>query len=454
MQGSTDTVIVGGGIAGLSTARALVRAGRSAVVLEARERVGGRTATVDVAGTRMDVGGQWLAPQQHRMQALVRAFGLATFPTFHSGRKILELHGARTTYAGSIPSLPLTSLLDFEIANRRMEHQRATVPVAAPHTARQALRLDAHSLGAWASRLIHTAPTRAVFDAAVRTVFGAEPSELSALYFLAYSNAGGGFLKLVEVEGAAQEQRLVDGAQSISDAIARELGTAVVRNAPVRAVDWDVDGATVHSDAGAWRARRVVLALAPALIRTIRFSPALPPAKDQLLQRIPMGSTIKCVAVYERPFWRDAGLSGEVVSDGEPLSITYDNTSADGPYGRPGRLHRRRTGPPLVDPLARRSTPCRGRVADALVRRAGRTPAVLRGQRLERRSVVGRLPGRRVSPRRADHLRGHTARAGRLPAFRRHRDGHRMDRLHGRRGAVGRTSRRRGHGERVAVPPP
>ena len=330
MQGSTDTVIVGGGIAGLSAARALVHAGRSAVVLEARERVGGRTATVDVVGTRMDVGGQWLAPQQHRMQALLRAYGLATFPTFHSGRKVLELDGARTTYAGSIPSLPLTSLLDFEIANRRMERQRASVPVAAPHTARQALRLDAHSLGAWASRLIHTAPTRAVFDAAVRTVFGAEPSEISALYFLAYSNAGGGFLKLVEVEGAAQEQRLVDGTQSISDAIARELGSAVVRNAPVRALDWDAGGATVHSDAGAWRARRVVLALAPALIRTIRFSPALPPAKDQLLQRIPMGSTIKCVAVYERPFWRDAGLSGEVVSDGEPLSITYDNTSVDG----------------------------------------------------------------------------------------------------------------------------
>ena len=96
-------MIVGGGIAGLSAARALVHAGRSAVVLEARDRVGGRTATVDVAGTRMDVGGQWLAPQQHRMQALLRAYGLATFPTFHAGRKILALGGARTTTPAPSP---------------------------------------------------------------------------------------------------------------------------------------------------------------------------------------------------------------------------------------------------------------------------------------------------------------------------------------------------------------
>jgi monoamine oxidase len=168
-----------------------------------------------------------------------------------------------------------------------------------------------------------------VLDAAVRVVFGAEPSDISMLYFLAYSNAGGGFLKLVEVDGAAQAQRFVDGAQSVSHAIAQELGAAVRLNAPVGAIEWDSAGATVHTDTAAQRASRVILALPPALVRTIRFAPPLPAATDQLLQRVPMGATIKCLALYERPFWRDAGWSGEVVSDGD-VSVTYDNTSADG----------------------------------------------------------------------------------------------------------------------------
>lgn len=322
-------VVVGAGIAGLGAARALVHGGQSVVVLEARDRVGGRTATIDFAGGRFDVGGQWLAPQQHRMQALVRTYGLAMFPTFHHGRKVLELDGLRSTYDGAIPSLPWASLLDLEIARRVMDRQRTRLPSDAPHRAADARALDALSLAAWRRRHMRTRATRAVFDAAVRVVFGAEPAEISALYFTAYVNAGGGFLKLVEVEGAAQEQRFVDGAQSAAAAIAAELGDAVRLRSPVRAIEWHGSGATVRTDGDTYRADQVILALAPALVRTIVFEPALPAAKDQLLQRMPMGATTKFLAAYERPFWRDAGLSGEAVSDGV-VSVTYDNTSADG----------------------------------------------------------------------------------------------------------------------------
>ena len=211
-EGDADVAVVGGGLAGLSAARALARAGRSVVVLEARERVGGRTATIAVGAARFDVGGQWIGPQQRRMVALAREYGLATFPTFNSGRKILDVCGRRSTYSGSIPSLPITSLLDLELASRVMERQRVRVPVEAPQTAATARRLDALSVEAWKWRLMRSARTRAVFDAAFRVVFGAEPSEVSVLYFLAYCNAAGGFLKLVEVEQAAQEQRFADGA--------------------------------------------------------------------------------------------------------------------------------------------------------------------------------------------------------------------------------------------------
>jgi monoamine oxidase len=328
-RGDADVVVVGAGIAGLTAARALVRAGRSVRVLEARDRVGGRTASIHLAGARFDVGGQWLAPQQRRMQALAAEYRIGLFPTFHAGRKILDIGGMQSTYAGAIPSLPIASLLDLEVARRVMDRRRAWLDAEAPQETREAAALDALSLATWRRRWMRTARTRAVFDAAVRVVFGAEPAEISALYFLAYARAGGGFLRLVEVENAAQEQRFVDGAQSVSLAIARELGDAVQLASPVHAIEWDAAGSTVHTARGAWRARHVVCALAPALLRTIRFAPALPPAKDQLVQRMPMGATLKCLALYARPFWRDAGLSGEVVSDGD-ISVTYDNTSADG----------------------------------------------------------------------------------------------------------------------------
>jgi len=326
----TDVVIVGAGLAGLSAARALQRAGKQVVVLEARERVGGRTHSIDVGGARLDVGGQWIGPTQHRMVALARALGLATFPTFHEGRKVLELEGRRTQYSGSIPSLPPLGLLDLEVARRMMDWQRQRVPTAAPQAASAARRLDALSVEAWKRRLMRTDSARGVFDAAFRVVFGAEPSEVSALWFLAYCNAGGGFMQLVEVEGAAQEQRFVGGAQGVSEAIAAALGDAVQLNAPVRAISWRDDGATVHIDGTSIETRAVVLAVPPPLVRGIRFDPPLPAVRDQLLQRVPMGATIKCLVRYARPFWRDAGWSGEAVSDGDLLSVTYDNTSHDG----------------------------------------------------------------------------------------------------------------------------
>ena len=152
----TDVVIVGAGLAGLSAARALQRAGKQVVVLEARERVGGRTHSIDVGGARLDVGGQWIGPTQHRMVALARALGLATFPTFHEGRKVLELEGRRTQYSGSIPSLPPLGLLDLEVARRMMDWQRQRVPTAAPQAASAARRLDALSVEAWKRRLMRT----------------------------------------------------------------------------------------------------------------------------------------------------------------------------------------------------------------------------------------------------------------------------------------------------------
>lgn len=327
---TVDVIVVGAGLSGLAAARRLDAAGLSVRVLEARDRVGGRTLSGPVGRATFDLGGQWLGPAQQRVLALVEELGVQTFPTWHQGTKILEIDGVRSTYEGSIPSLPLLSLLNLELTLRLVEHLRRKVPADHPARAEDAEALDRQSVESWKRRVLRSHKARAVFDAAHRVILGAEPSEVSLLYFLAYVNGADGLDPLVEIVGGAQETRFVGGAQQLSLGLARVLGDRVVLSCPVRRIVRDDEGVTVTGDAGSWRAGRVVLALPPALAGAIEHQPPLPTARDQLLHRMPMGATVKVIAGYDRPFWRDVGLSGEAVSNGAPFSVVFDNTSHDG----------------------------------------------------------------------------------------------------------------------------
>src|SRR5262245_66520386 len=86
-----DVVVVGAGLAGLTAARELVAAGRSVLVLEARDRVGGRVVSREIGGEKIvEMGGQWAGPTQDRLLALAADLGVATFPTYDTGKKVLH----------------------------------------------------------------------------------------------------------------------------------------------------------------------------------------------------------------------------------------------------------------------------------------------------------------------------------------------------------------------------
>jgi monoamine oxidase len=325
-----DAIVVGAGLSGLVCAHRLRASGASVRVMEARDRVGGRTLSAPHGAATFDHGGQWIGPTQARAIALARELGVETFPTYDEGRHALVVGGRRSTYRGIIPRISPLGLAGLGIAIARLEtHARRILP-ASPWSARGAAALDARSAESIAGTLRHPA-ARAAFDAAVRTVFGADAGSLSLLYMAWYARAGGGFFDLVGVRGGAQERRFVRGAQSLSIELLDRVGRdAVTLGSPVVRVAQSASRVEVTTRRETLSAKLAVVAVPPPLLANVAFEPALPPSRTRIIEGSEMGRTIKVLVLYERAFWRDAGLSGQAVFGGSPLSVVFDNGSKDG----------------------------------------------------------------------------------------------------------------------------
>jgi monoamine oxidase len=259
--------------------------------------------------------------------------GVTTFPTHIQGENVIEYRGSVSRYTGTIPRINPAVLLQVEWARRRMNSMAEQVPLDAPWGAQKARRWDSVTFGEW---MRHNAPSpgaRMLIRLAIRSVFGTEPEDVSLLHVLFYVHSAGGFDALVDTGGGAQDARFVGGSQLVAIRMAEELGERVMLSSPVSRIEDGNTGVRIDTDGATIEAERVIAAISPTLAARIDWEPELPARRDQMSQRMPQGAIIKCMAVYDEPFWRAEGLSGSGLSDGGSVNAIFDNTPPDGAPG-------------------------------------------------------------------------------------------------------------------------
>jgi monoamine oxidase len=331
-----DVAVVGAGLAGLTAARKLTDAGSSVVVLEARDRVGGRILNESIGGGNVvEVGGQWIGPTQDRIYALAAEAGIETFPTHTAGKNLLELGGKVRRYTGTIPRLGPRVLLDVARAQRKLNRLAREVSPESPWSSPRAREWDGQTMRTWLDANVRTAAARSMFGIACSIVWGAPPEQISLLHVLFYISAAGSLELILDTEGGAQQDRFAGGSQRVALWLADQLGDRVRLSAPVRRIDQSEAAVRIVAENCEVHAERVIVAVPPNLAGRFTYEPALPANRDLLTQQMPQGMTTKCQAVYDSPFWRDEGLSGEAVSDRGPVGVIYDNSP---PQGSPGVL--------------------------------------------------------------------------------------------------------------------
>ena len=325
---SVDVVVIGAGATGLSAAHAVQQAGRSVVVLEARDRVGGRLWTEEVDGVDLELGGQWVSPDQEELLRTIEALGLETFSRYRDGESVyIGPDGQRLTFEGE--QLPVSGAVEEDMVRLTslLDELAAQMDPSRPWATPGADELDRQSFTAWLEANGEEQEARDNVAMFIAQAMLTKPAHsFSALQAVHMAASAGSFSNLVDSEFIL-DKRVVGGLQRVPLALATRLGDAVRLGIDVERVRWDAEGVTVTGGDATVSARHLVVAVPPTAVERIRFDPPLPTGQREARQHQSFGQVIKLHITYPTPFWRDAGLSGTVFSPYELVHEAYDNTN-------------------------------------------------------------------------------------------------------------------------------
>lgn len=331
-----DCIVIGAGYAGLSAARALLDNGKSVLLLEARDRVGGRAWTKHFDdGSYEDYGAMFLGVEQPNMHRLAAEFNISVFDVTTKGKSVLTYRGRSKSYSPTgLPPLSAVSLLFLARAVRSFEELCKTVDLEEPWKTPRAHELDNQTIEQWIRANCWTKGARDTLRMAFELFWGLGTSQVSLLHALWYSKSGVSFTVLGTIDEGAQKELVIGGGQAIANALAKYLGSAVHLEEPVVQIDQQSESCVlVKTTKSTYQAARVIVAVPQANILRLEFSPPLPPQKMKLLQNMPTGQYWKIVAMYDSPFWRNNGLRGEAICPDGYMALINDVSPHDSRCG-------------------------------------------------------------------------------------------------------------------------
>ncbi|MCR8943864.1 FAD-dependent oxidoreductase [Streptomyces sp. OUCMDZ-4982] len=307
-------VVVGAGLSGLTAARELHRRGVDVLVLEAADRIGGRAmAETTALGSRLDLGGQWIGHDHHRIMALAAELGATRYP-MHTGPVPQVIDGGRRLPLASPSVLPAGAAL-------------AGVGVLSLTGTPE--RWNDATVDAWLRR-VPGRVSRRLLEVIASISWTADLDRYSVHAMARMVRQQGGLRTILSTRGGAQDSLLVEGVGTLTDRLAAELGARVRTGHRVTRLVRDEHGVTVHTDSGTFRAARTIVTVPPPVAARIEHHPPLPADRAALERNTYMGSVYKAIAVFERPFWRDRGRAEFLVLD-SPGRAVFDTGSPGGP---------------------------------------------------------------------------------------------------------------------------
>jgi putrescine oxidase len=329
-----DVVIIGAGASGLTAATELKKAGLSVSVLEARDRVGGRLWTEDIDGAILEIGGQWVSPDQDALIETIEDLGLSTYERYRDGVNIyIGPGGERRTFEGEIFPVPPKTEKEIVGLIEKLDALVAQIDPDRPWAHPDAKDLDEISFARWLETQTDDEEARENIGMFIAGAMLTKPAHaFSALQALLMAASAGSFSNLVDADFIL-DKRVKGGLQQVPILLAERLGADVHTGSPVRTLQWGADDVTAIADGITVHARFAILALPPVLISRISYEPPLPRRQQQLHQHLSMGFVIKVHAVYPTPFWREDGYSGTAFSPYELVHEAYDNSYDGDPRG-------------------------------------------------------------------------------------------------------------------------